>query len=89
MPGLVVTAAPARTLNEDKAVRVYDTIRTRDGAAFTIPKYGLSGASVVSSAQIRHASIAVTSSPADKMKVTDRIPKVTVHNQPLSFGHDL
>ncbi|KOB74955.1 Juxtaposed with another zinc finger protein 1 [Operophtera brumata] len=85
MPGLVVTAAPARTQNEDKAVRVYDTIKARD-AAFTIPKYGLTGASSVSAGQIRHA-IAVTSSPTDKMKVTDRNPKVTVHNQP--FGQEL
>lgn len=87
-PGLVVTAAPSRNLSDDKMLRVYDTIKTKDGTAFTIPKHGR--VSVVTAGQIRHANItsAVASVNADKVKV-DRNPKVTVYKQPFSFGHEI
>ena len=88
MPGLVVTSSPAhsRTLNlldavdGNKLVRIYDTIKTKDLPAFTIPKHGLSGVSVVS-AVLTPASTP-GSSPVDKLKF-ERSPKVTVQTAHL------
>lgn len=86
MPGLVVTSSPAhsRTLNlldaadGNKLVRIYDTIKTKDLPAFTIPKHSLS---VVSSGLLTPASTP-GSSPVDKLKF-ERSPKVTVQTAHL------
>lgn len=103
MPGLVVTAAPPRALNlldsidGNKLVRIYDTIKTKDLPSFTIPKHNLTNLNIVSANQgVRHHSGVLTptttpgSSPGDKMKVST--PKVTVQNtQPLtpSYANDI
>lgn len=89
MPGLVVTSSPAqsRTLNlldavdGNKLVRIYDTIKTKDLPAFTIPKHSLSGVSVVSAGLLTPASTP-GSSPVDKVKF-ERSPKVTVQSTHL------
>lgn len=88
MPGLVVTSSPARTINlvdaidGNKLVRIYDTIKTKDLPAFTIPKHSLTNVSIVNASQARHSAILTPgstpgSSPVDKLKM-DRPVKVTV-----------
>ncbi|CAB3235460.1 unnamed protein product [Arctia plantaginis] len=91
MPGLVVTSSPAqRTINlidavdGNKLVRIYDTIKTKDLPAFTIPKHNLTSLNIVSASQARVAhpglltpSSTPGSSPVDKIKL-ERSPKVTV-----------
>lgn len=95
MPGLVVTAAPARPLNViegidgNKLVRIYDSIKTKDLTSFTIPKHNLASLNIVNAnTHIRHGLLTPNStpgsSPIDKMKF-DKSPKVTVQNtQPLT-----
>lgn len=91
MPGLVVTSSPAqRTINlidavdGNKLVRIYDTIKTKDLPAFTIPKHNLTSLNIVSASQARvvHPGLLTPnstpgSSPVEKIKL-ERSPKVTV-----------
>ncbi|KAJ8718927.1 hypothetical protein PYW07_016483 [Mythimna separata] len=80
MPGLVVTSSPAhsRALNlldvdASKLVRIYDSIKSKELPAFSLPKHGLS---VVSSALLTPASTPGCS-PVDKLKF-ERSPKLSV-----------
>lgn len=97
MPGLVVTASPARPINiiegidANKLVRIYDSIKTKDLPTFTIPKHNLTNLNIVSANQhgqiVRHSSMLTPastpgSSPNEKLKF-DRTPKVTVQNAQL------
>ncbi|KAL0831961.1 hypothetical protein ABMA28_001461 [Loxostege sticticalis] len=91
MSGLVVTAAPpSRPLNiidsidGNKLVRIYDSIKTKDLPSFTIPKHNLAGLNIVGANQgVRHSGILTPSStpgssPVDKLKAG--APRVTVQN---------
>ncbi|XP_028161963.1 juxtaposed with another zinc finger protein 1 [Ostrinia furnacalis] len=102
LPGLVVTAAPGRPLNVvdsidgNKLVRIYDSIKTKDLPSFTIPKHSLTSLNIVGANQgFRHSGILTPnstpgSSPVDKMKAAS--PRVTVQNAlppPPTYVNDI
>ncbi|CAG9579889.1 unnamed protein product [Danaus chrysippus] len=77
LPGLVVTASPARHMDniDTKLVRIYDTIKPKD-LPF-IPKHNLTQFSIISANQAQSLRHSVLLAPnSDKFK--ERSPKVTV-----------
>ncbi|CAG4945724.1 juxtaposed with another zinc finger protein 1 [Colias croceus] len=102
MPGLVVTASPAQrqlniidSIDTNKLVRIYDSIKTKDLPSFTIPKHNLTNLNIISANQnqLRHSVLLTPnstpgSSPMDKMKF-DRSPKVTVTSQDSAYVTDM
>ncbi|CAH3922697.1 juxtaposed with another zinc finger protein 1 isoform X1 [Pieris brassicae] len=87
MPGLVVTASPAQrqlniidTIDTNKLVRIYDSIKTKDLPSFTIPKQNLTNLNIINHNHIRH-SVLLTPN-AEKIKFERKPqPKVTVTSQ--------
>ncbi|XP_011550624.3 juxtaposed with another zinc finger protein 1 [Plutella xylostella] len=91
-PGLVVTAAhrPISILDavDNKLVRIYDSLKTKDLPSLTIPKHNLKTVDYTGQF-IRNGGILTPnstpgSSPVDKIKYGDRSPKVMVQSQPLA-----
>ncbi|KAM3966909.1 juxtaposed with another zinc finger protein 1 [Aphomia sociella] len=96
LPGLVVTASPAHpltglgplgtlgTLEGNKLVRIYDSIKTKHLPSFTIPKHSLTSVNIVSSASQARPGLSPGTNPGDRLKISS--PKVTVQNaQPHSL----